>query len=175
MKISTINSIKLNNKEVKEMPQEFEKKVLEKLDNFEGRFDRIEKTLDEHTEILNEHTDEFKKVNKILDEHTEILNEHTEQFEKVRKDIYELNNKVIKNGGYLKEMDLVIEYNTETIKKYNQENTKKIDLSLKAYEQLNSKVDMSKCLISVLKSKNFENEIRINDLEDKMKKISMTA
>ena len=136
------------------MSQEFEKKVLEKLDNFEGRFDKIEKTLDEHTEILNDHTEQFKKV---------------------RKDIYDVNNKVIKNGEYLKEMDLVIEYNTQTIKKYNEENAKKIDIALKAYEQLNTKVKVNEGMISNLKSKNFQNEVRINALEDQIKNISMTA
>ena len=85
------------------MSQEFEKTVLEKLKTMDEK-------LDKHTEILNEHT-------KVLNEHTELLNEHTEQFEKVRKDIYEANNKIIKNGEYLKEMDLVIQYNTESIKK----------------------------------------------------------
>ena len=150
------------------MSKEFEKKVLEKLDNFEGRFDKIEKTLNEHTNILNEHTN-------TLNEHTNILNEHTEQFKKVRKDIYDVNNKIIKNGEYLKEMDLVIEYNTKYIKKYHEENTRKINLSLKAYEQLNSKVDMSKCVISALKSKNFENEVRINELEDQIKNMLITA
>ena len=29
-------------------------------------------------------------------EHTEVLNEHIEQFKNVRKDIYEINNKLIK-------------------------------------------------------------------------------
>ena len=171
------------------MSQEFEKKVLEKLDNFEGRFDRIENTLEKNSEILNDHTEEFKKVNKVLDDHTEefkkvnkvlndhtsILNEHTEQFKKVRKDIYDINNKIIKNSQYLKEIDLVLEYNTKSIKKYNEENARKIDLSLKAYEQLNTKVKVNECMISNLKSKNFQNEIRINALEDQIKNISMIA
>ena len=164
------------------MSKEFEKKVLEKLDNFEGRVDKIEKTLNEHTNILNEHTNTLNEHTNILNEHTNtlnehtnILNEHTEQFKKVRKDIYDVNNKIIKNGEYLKEMDLVIEYNTKYIKKYHEENTRKINLSLKAYEQLNSKVDMSKCVISALKSKNFENEVRINELEDQIKNMLITA
>lgn len=143
------------------MSQEFEKIVLEKLDNFEGRFDKIENTLDEHTKILNEHK--------------EILNEHTEQFKMVRKDIYEINNKIIKSAEKMQEIEEVVEYNTKTIKKYNEENAKKIDVSLKAYEQLNSRVDMSKCLISVLKSKNFENDVRITALEDAIKQNSLTA
>ena len=157
------------------MSQEFEKKVLEKLDNFQGRFDKIEKILDEHTE-------EFKKVNKvlnehtnILNEHTEILNEHTEQFKKVRKDIYDVNNKIIKIREYLKETDLVVQYNTQTIEKYNEQNAKKIDIALKAYEQLNTKVKVNECMISNLKSKNFQNEVRINSLEDQIKNISMIA
>lgn len=55
----------------------------------------------------------------------------------------------------------VVEYNTQTIKKYNEENSKKVDISLKAYEQLNTKVKMNECMISNLKSKNFENEVRL--------------
>lgn len=137
------------------MSQEFEKTVLEKLNNFEGRFDRIEKTLYEHTEILNDHT--------------KTLNEHTEQFQKVRKDIYETNNKVIKNGIKMDEMELVIEYNTETIKKFNQENRKRIDIALKACEKLKGDFEFNKCSVMAFKSKNFENEIRISALEDAIK------
>ena len=127
------------------MSQEFEKKVLEKLDNFEGRFDKIEKTLDdhteefkkvnkvlgEHTEILNEHTKTLNEHTEILNEHTNILNEHTEQFKRVRKDIYDAKNKIIKNGEYLKEIDLVVEYNTKSIKKYSEEDAKKLIYHLK--------------------------------------------
>lgn len=72
-------------------------------------------------------------------------------------------------------MDLVIEYNTKYIKKCNEENNKRIDLSFKSYEQLNSKIDMSKCVISALRSKNFENEVRINELEDQIKNMLITA
>lgn len=150
------------------MSQEFERIVLEKLNNIEGTLNEHTGILNEHTEVLNEHTD-------ILNEHTKTLNEHTEQFKKVRKDIYDANNKIIKIGTYLKEMDLVIEYNTESIKKYNKENAKRIDLSLKAYEQLDSKLNMSKHLINAIKSNNYENELRISALEDQIKSISNIA
>lgn len=136
------------------MSQEFERIVLEKLNNIEG-------TLNEHTDILNEHT--------------KTLNEHTEQFKEVRKDIYHANNKIIKIGSILEEMDLVIEYNTETIKNYKKENTKKIDLLLKAYEQQDSKLNINKHLISAIKSNNFQNEFRISALEDKIKSITNIA
>lgn len=108
------------------MSQEFEKKVLEKLDNFEGRFDRIEKTLEEHTGILNGHTEEFKKVNKILDGHTKILNNHTEQLKIVRKDIYKINNNLIKTAQKMEEIEYVVEYNTQTIKKFKEDSSKKL-------------------------------------------------
>ena len=143
------------------MSQEFEKKVLEKLDNFEGRFDKIEKTLDEHTGLLNEHT--------------KILNDHTEQFKMVCKDIYEIKNRLIKGEEYMKEIEEVVEFNKQYIKKYHEENSKKIDVSLKAYEQLNSKVGMNKCLIDTLKSKNFENDVRITALEDAIKQKGLIA
>lgn len=143
------------------MSQEFERIVLEKLNNIEG-------TLNEHTDILNEHT-------KTLSEHKDILNEHTEQFKKVREDIYHANNKIIKIESILEEMDLVIEYNTETIKNYKKENTKKVDLLLKAYEQQDSKLNMNKHLISAIKSNNFQNELRISTLEDQIKNITNIA
>lgn len=136
------------------MSQEFEKVVLEKLNI-------MDKKLDAHT--------------KVLGEHTKILDEHTQQFKKVRKDIYNINNNIIKSAGKIEEIEEVVEYNTQTIKKFNEENAKKIDVSLKAYEQLNSKVEMTKCLISVLKSKNFENEVRITALEDAIKQNGITA
>ena len=66
-------------------------------------------------------------------------------------------------------------YNTQTIKQYNEENVKKIDIGLKAYEQLNTKVKVNEIIISNLKSKNFQNEVRINALEDQIKNIFMTA
>lgn len=53
------------------MSQEFEKIVLEKLNKIEG-------TLDQHTDILSDHT-------KILKEHTGILNEHTEEIKSLRE------------------------------------------------------------------------------------------
>lgn len=136
------------------MSQEFEKIVLEKLENFEGRFDKIEKTLDEHTEILNEHTEQFKKV---------------------RKDIYDINNKIIKNIDEISDLTEVVRYNTETIKKFNKDYIKKIDISLSAYEQLNSRVKTNEFMISNLKSKDFQNDIRISALEDSIKKNSMAV
>ena len=136
------------------MSQEFEKIVLEKLENFEGRFDKIEKTLDEHTEILNEHTEQFKKV---------------------RKDIYDINNKIIKNIDEISDLTEVVRYNTETIKKFNKDYIKKIDISLSAYEQLNSRVKNNEFMISNLKSKDFQNDIRISALEDSIKKNSMAV
>ena len=136
------------------MSQEFEKIVLEKLENFEGRFDKIEKTLDEHTEILNEHTEQFKKV---------------------RKDIYDINNKIIKNIDEISDLTEVVRYNTKTIKKFNKDYIKKIDISLSAYEQLNSRVKNNEFMISNLKSKDFQNDIRISALEDSIKKNSMAV
>lgn len=64
---------------------------------------RLKKTLYEHTE-------EFKKVNKVLDE-------HTEQLKMVRKDIYQINNKIIKSAEKMEEIEDVVKYNTQTIKK----------------------------------------------------------
>ena len=136
------------------MSQEFEKIVLEKLN-------AMDKKLDEHTEILNAHT--------------EMLNEHTEQFKKVRKDIYEINNKIIKSANEISDLTEVVEYNTKAIEKANKDYERKLDVSLKAYEQLNTKVKVNECMISNLKSKNFQNEIRINALEDQIKNISMIA
>ena len=52
---------------------------------------------------------------------------------------------------------------------------KKLDISLKAYEQLNGKVKTNEFMISNLKSKDFQNDIRISTLEDKIKQLSMTA
>ena len=143
------------------MSQEFEKIVLEKLNT-------MDKKLDEHTEILNEHSE-------ILNEHTEILNEHTEQFKKVRKDIYDMNNKIIKNTDEISALAEVVRYNTETIKKFNKDYGKKIDISLSAYEQLNDKVKTNEFMISNLKSKEFQNDIRISALEDTIKKNSMAV
>ena len=143
------------------MSQEFEKIVLEKLNT-------MDKKLDEHTEILNEHSE-------ILNEHTEILNEHTEQFKKVRKDIYDMNNKIIKNTDEISALAEVVRYNTETIKKFNKDYGKKIDISLSAYEQLNDKVKTNEFMISNLKSKDFQNDIRISALEDSIKKNSMAV
>lgn len=143
------------------MSQEFEKIVLEKLNT-------MDKKLDEHTEILNEHT-------RTLNEHTEILNEHTEQFKKVRKDIYDINNKIIKNTDEISALTEVVRYNTETIKKINKDYGKKIDISLSAYEQLNDKVKTNEFMISNLKSKDFQNDIRISALEDIIKKNSMVV
>lgn len=143
------------------MSQEFEKIVLEKLNT-------MDKKLDEHTEMLNEHT-------KTLNEHTEILNEHTEQFKKVRKDIYDINNKIIKNTDEISALTEVVRYNTETIKKFNKDYGKKIDISLSAYEQLNDKVKTNEFMISNLKSKDFQNDIRISALEDIIKKNSMVV
>lgn len=143
------------------MSQEFEKIVLEKLNT-------MDKKLDEHTEILNEHSE-------ILNEHTEILNEHTEQFKKVRKDIYDMNNKIIKNTDEISALAEVVRYNTETIKKFNKDYGKKIDISLSAYEQLNDKVKTNEFMISNLKSKEFQNDIRISALEDAIKKNSMAV
>lgn len=143
------------------MSQEFEKIVLEKLNT-------MDKKLDEHTEILNEHKG-------ILNEHTEILNEHTEQFKKVRKDIYDMNNKIIKNTDEISALTEVVRYNTETIKKFNKDYGKKIDISLSAYEQLNDKVKTNEFMISNLKSKDFQNDIRISALEDIIKKNSIAV
>lgn len=157
------------------MSQEFEKEVLKKLNS-------IDRKLDEHTEILNEHTETLKGHTEILNEHTEtlkghteILNEHTVQFKKIGKDIYEINNKIIKGIENMKELEKVVEFNTKTIKKINEENGKKIDISLKAYQHLNGKVEMNKCLITVLESKNFENDVRITALEDTIKQKGITA
>ena len=136
------------------MSQEFEKIVLEKLD-------KIDATLNEHTGILSEHT--------------KTLNEHTEQFKIVRKDIYEINNKIIKSLEKMEEIEEVVEFNTQYIKKYNEENVKKIDVTFKAYEQLNTRVRMNECMISNLKSKNFENDVRITALEDTIKQNGLTA
>ena len=143
------------------MSQEFEKIVLEKLNT-------MDKKLDEHKEILNEHTE-------ILNEHKGILNEHTEQFKKVRKDIYDINNKIIKNIDEISDLTEVVRYNTETIKKFNKDYIKKIDISLSAYEQLNSRVKTNEFMISNLKSKDFQNDIRISALEDSIKKNSMAV
>lgn len=52
---------------------------------------------------------------------------------------------------------------------------KKIDISLKAYEQLNNKVEIQNGAIDSLMSKDFQNDIRINALEDQIKNISLTA
>lgn len=157
------------------MSQEFEKIVLEKLNTMDKKLDEHTEILNEHTGILNEHTEEFKKVNKVLDEHTVILNEHTEQFKKVRKDIYEINNKIIKSAEKMEEIEEVVKYNTKSIKKYNEENVKKIDVSLKAYEQLNGRVKTNEFMISNLKSKDFQNNIRITALEDAIKQNGITA
>ena len=150
------------------MSQEFEKIVLEKLS-------AIDQKLDEHTE-------EFKKVNKVLDEHTEefkkvnkVLDDHTKQFKMVRKDIYEMNNKIIKSLEKMEEIEDVVEFNTQYIKRYHEESAKKIDISLKAYEQLNTRVRMNECTISNLKSKNFENDVRITALEDAIKQNGLIA
>ena len=143
------------------MSQEFEKIVLEKLNT-------MDKKLDEHTEILNEHTE-------ILNEHKGILNDHTEQFKKVHKDIYDINNKIIKNIDEISDLTEVVRYNTETIKKFNKDYIKKIDISLSAYEQLNSRVKNNEFMISNLKSKDFQNDIRISALEDSIKKNSMAV
>jgi len=143
------------------MSQEFEKKVLEKLDNFEGRFDKIEKTLNDHTKILNGHT--------------ETLNDHTEQFKMIRKDIYEMNNKIIKGVEKMEEIEEVVEFNNQYIKKYHEENAKKIDISLKAYEQLNNKVEIQNGAIDSLMSKDFQNDIRISALEDTIKQKGLIA
>ena len=150
------------------MSQEFEKVVLEKLNN-------IDKKLDEHTDILNEHTGILNEHTEVLNEHTGILNEHTEQFKNVLKDIYEINNKLIKCVERMEDIEEVVKYNTQTIKEYNKQNTKKIDVLLKVYEQLNVKVKANDCLISNLKSKDFQNDIRISALEDQIKDISITA
>ena len=164
------------------MSQEFEKIVLEKLNTMDKKLDEHTdilkahtETLNEHTRILNEHTETLNEHTVILNEHTEtlnentvILNEHTEQFEKVRKDIYQINNKIITSAQKMEDIEEVVEYNTQLIKKYNEENSKKIDISLKAYEQLNAKVKMNECMISNLKSKDFQNDIRITSLEDQV-------
>lgn len=143
------------------MSQEFEKIVLEKLNT-------MDKKLDEHKVILNEHTE-------ILNEHKGILNEHTEQFKKIRKDIYDINNKIIKNTDEISALTEVVRYNMETIKKFNKDYGKKIDISLSAYEQLNDKVKTNEFMISNLKSKEFQNDIRISALEDTIKKNSMAV
>ena len=44
------------------MSQEFEKIVLEKLNKIEGTLDQHTDILNEHTKTLDEHTEEFKKV-----------------------------------------------------------------------------------------------------------------
>lgn len=136
------------------MSQEFEKIVLEKLNT-------MDKKLDEHTGILNEHTD--------------ILNEHSDQFKGIHKDIYDINNKIIKNTDEISDLAEVVRYNTETIKKFNKDYGKKIGISLSAYEQLSGKVKTNEFMISNLKSKDFQNDIRISALEDKVEQISMTA
>lgn len=150
------------------MSQEFEKIVLEKLNT-------MDKKLDDHTGLLKEHSGLLKEHTEVLKEHTELLNEHTEQFKKVRKDIYQINNQLIKNAQKMEDIEEVVEYNTQAIKKFNEENSKKIDISLKAYEQLSAKVKINECMISNLKSKDFQKDIRITALEDKIKNISMTA
>ena len=136
------------------MSQEFEKIVLKKLNT-------MDKKLDEHTGILNEHTD--------------ILNEHSDQFKGIHKDIYDINNKIIKNTDEISDLAEVVRYNTETIKKFNKDYGKKIGISLSAYEQLSGKVKTNEFMISNLKSKDFQNDIRISALEDKVEQISMTA
>ena len=146
------------------MSQEFEKIVLEKLHSMDEKLDKHTEILNEHTEVLNEHT-------KVLNEHTELLNEHTEQFKKVRRDIYQINNQLIKSAQKMEDIEEVVEYNTQIIEKYNEENSKKIDISLKAYEQLGAKVKINECMISNLKSKDFQKDI----IEDQIKNISITA
>ena len=143
------------------MSQEFEKIVLEKLHSMDEK-------LDKHTEILNEHTE-------VLNEHTKVLKEHTEQIKKVRRDIYQINKQLIKSAQKMEDIEEVVEYNTQIIEKYNEENSKKIDISLKAYEQLCAKVKINECMISNLKSKDFQKDIRITALEDQIKNISITA
>ena len=86
-----------------------------------------------------------------------------------------INNKIIKNTDEISDLTEVVRYNTETIKKINKDYDKKIDISLNAYEQLNGRVKTNEFMISNLKSKNFENDVRITALEDKIEKISMTA
>jgi len=164
------------------MSKEFEKILLEKLDRIDstlnehtGILNEHTKTLNEHTGILNEHTKTLNEHTGILNEHTKTLNEHTEQFKMVRKDIYEINNKIIKSLEKMEEIEDVVEFNTQTIKKYHEESAIKFDVTFKACEQLNSKVDMTKCLVNVLKSKNYENEVRITALEDTIKQNGITA
>lgn len=129
------------------MSQEFEKIVLEKLD-------RIETTLDEHKDILKQHTEQFKQV---------------------RKDIYQINNKIIKNAEKMKDMEEVIIYNTQTIKEYNEKNAKEIDISLKAYKQLNDKVEIDRGAISNLMYEDFKKNFRITSLEEAIKGKGLTA
>lgn len=157
------------------MSQEFEKIVLEKLNTMDKKLDDHTGILKEHSGILKDHTEILKDHTEVLKDHTELLNEHTEQFKKVRKDIYQINNQLIKNVQKMEDLEEVVEYNTQAIKKFNEENSKKIDISLKAYEQLSAKVKINECMISNLKSKDFQKDIRISELEDQIKNISMTA
>lgn len=122
------------------MSKEFEEVVLQKLNKIEGTLNehteelkKVNKVLDTHTVVLNEHTKEFKRVNMVLAD-------HSEQFRGINKELYQIKNKIIRNTDAIEELSLVVRFNTETIEKSNKIYGRKIDMALNAYEQLNSKV-----------------------------------
>lgn len=150
------------------MSQEFEKIVLEKLDNFEGRFDKIEKTLDEHTE-------KFKEIDKKLDEHsekidrntkeieglTEVVMSHTDAIQKLDKKVDNLIDTVEVNKNILIKLEYDVNLKFNTLMDFfakNEEEHKRIDDTLLHYN-----------------SKLLSHDIKISALENEIKKDSMLA
>lgn len=112
------------------MSQEFEKIVLEKLNKIEGTLDQHTDILNEHTKTLKDHTEEFKRVNKVLDE-------HTEEFKKVNK-VLDEHTKLIK------ENTIAIENNTKLIKNNSREIeglTEVVTAHTSSIVQINKKLD----------------------------------
>lgn len=171
------------------MSQEFERKVLEKLD-------KIDLTLDEHTaefkkvnKVLDEHTAEFKKVNKVLDEHTKLIKENTIAIEN--------NTKLIKNNSKeIEGLTEVVMSHTEGISQVNKKLDSVIDtvevhknLFIQFEYDFNLKFNTLMDFFSAnqkkhqsyddtllhYNSKILNHDIRILSLEDKFKQNSITA
>lgn len=143
------------------MSQEFEQVVLAKLD-------KINMKLDEHTVILNEHTEEFKKVNKTLDEHTENL-------KRLNKEEYHINNNIIKIKENIKDIGEVFEFNKDSFNKFKKRNQKDIDTLFSSLNRIDSRLDIKDTVIESLRVKNFKLENRMSDLEDEVKHIKRLA
>ena len=110
--------MEINKKELKkiltEQREEYQRYLRVAVEGFSAKVDLIaeqygdiKKTLDSHTEILEEHSKKLDLHTEILDSHSKKLDEHTEMIGSIMTDIEVLKEdmKIVK-GSFKKKVDL---------------------------------------------------------------------